>query len=388
MHLILNRYVNLKCMASKTKTLDILVRNGISCVKLMEYDEFVVVTIPKLDENYFKKRLNESCINFEPVVFSKWIKFSNYMQGRIGLIIGAIMLILCVYASSKIVWNINVIGNKTVSDDEILLELKAAGFEEGSLVPNIDFDKLHNKVLKNTKNLSWISINMDGNVANVQVKEKENNQAIEEGGYSNIVAKNDGQIVSIIIKNGKKVVGLKEVVKKGQLLISGVLDSQSEGVRYVDSSGIILAEVSKNIDIKIPLKQTVLEKSGHYQEESILKIFNSNIFFLRKCRNLYNEYDTIKIRNSPICFGIQNLPIEFTTIRYREINEKEVEYTKEEAVELALKQLRYELDSVLKDAEIVSKNIKTTFDGECVFLNCSLICIEDICERVEFIVEN
>ena len=68
--------------------------------------------------------------------------------------------------------------------------------------------------------------------------------------------------------------------------------------------------------------------------------------------------------------------------------EKEVEYTKSEAIELAFRQLRSELDILLAEAEIISKDVKTTFDGENVYLNCSLVCIEDICEKVEFKVEN
>lgn len=382
-----NKYVRFKCFTRKTKVFDLLVRCGISCINLIDNTEFIEVSIPKCDEVYFKNVLNQSSIKYE-TVSSKWTNFFIHLRTRFGLILGVTIFVFVVFLSSKIVWNINVIGNENISDEEILSELKTAGFSEGKFISNIDFDKLHNNVLKNSKKLSWISINMNGNIANVQVQETESEITIEKSSYSNVVAKSDGQIISIIVINGKKVVSLKEVVKKGQLLISGVLDSQSEGVRYVDSSGIIMAEVNKTISIKIPLKQKVFEKSGSYLEEKSLNLFNNIIFFLRKCRNLYKEYDTISIRNTLEFFEIENLPIELTTIRYYEIVEKEVEYTKNEAIELAFKQLRGELDILLNEAEIISKEVKTTFDGENVYLNCSLVCIEDICEKVEFKVEN
>lgn len=387
MSLLLNKYVKFKCFTRKTKLFDLLVKRGISCINLTECTEHVEVTIPKRDEGCLKKVLNESSIKYE-TVSSKWTNFFKHLQTRIGLILGSTIFLFVLFLYSKIVWNINVIGNESISDEEILSELNAAGFSEGKFLFNIDFDKLHNAVLKNSKKLSWISINMNGNIANVQVKEIESELPIEKSSYSNVVAKSDGQIISIIVINGKKTVSLKEVVRKGQLLISGVLDSQSEGVRYVDSSGIILAEVNKTINIKIPLKQTIFEKSGSYIEEKSLKILNNNIFFSGKCRNLYKEYDTISISNSPEFFDVKNLPIELTTVRYYEMVEKEVEYTKSEAIELAFRQLRSELDILLAEAEIISKDVKTTFDGENVYLNCSLVCIEDICEKVEFKVEN
>ena len=142
------------------------------------------------------------------------------LKGRIGLYIGMIFMLVTLIYSSNIVWCINVEGNRKLTDDEIINELHNVGFDLGDYVPKIDYDKLQNKVLLNSDDLAWISININGNVANVKVKEKLHNEKENKKVlYSNIVAKSDGYITSISVIDGKKAVNIGNVVKKGEILI-------------------------------------------------------------------------------------------------------------------------------------------------------------------------
>ena len=83
------------------------------------------------------------------------------------------------------------------------------------------------------------------------------------------------------------------MVKKGDILISGVLDSKSEGVRFVRADGIVKAYVKKNIYIKLPMKETVKHYTGVLYRDINIKFFSKNINIFKKYRNQTILYDKI-----------------------------------------------------------------------------------------------
>ena len=81
-----------------------------------------------------------------------------------------------------------------------------------------------------------------------------------------IVAERDGVVKSLAVREGKHLVTLNQFVEKGDLLVSGVIDSEAKGMRFVHSFGEIYAE-------------TIYKKSGEYTFEYIEKIAE----VLKKC---------------------------------------------------------------------------------------------------------
>ena len=219
------------------------------------------------------------------------------LRGRFGLLIGCIILLLSVYISSKFVWKIEFQGNNSISNKELLDELEKSGFKIGAFIPSIDYDALHNKILMNSEKISWISINIDGNVAKVKLTENKHYEKENSILYTNVVSKCDAQIAEIRVINGTKTIKPLDIVKKGDILISGIIDSKAQGVRYVNADGEILGYTEKKISITVPYKDYQKQYTGERYIDSIYKIFNFNIKFSAKYRNSYMFYDTIsKIR--------------------------------------------------------------------------------------------
>ena len=191
---------------------------------------------------------------------------SNY-KARLGLIIGVFMVILSVYCSSLFIWRIDIVGNETLSKEEILSVLEDSECYVGAFIPKINYDSLHNKVILNSPSISWISVNIKGNVATVIIRESEKEKPQDSSEYANIVSKYDAQIVLVKLFEGEKKVFVGDTVKKGDLLISGIMDSQSLGTRYVEAKGSVMGYVNKSISVKIPLQY---EKKV-YQKDSYIK---------------------------------------------------------------------------------------------------------------------
>ena len=309
--------------------------------------------------------------------------FQRYSK-RWGLFLGIILLFILVHLSSKIVWKINIEGNYTVTDSEIEAILNDSGLYLGAFIPDINYDRLHNRFLMSTDKISWISVNIDGNVANVVVNERLKVEEPEEKSYTNVIAASDGQIALVTVYDGIKTVNISDVVKKGDILISGVMDSSSQGVRYVHADGIVKAYVKKNISVKIPIKQEIKVYTGNTYTDRDIKIFTKYINILKKYRNSYLLCDRIETKENLTLFGSCPLPITVRNTRYFEYGYESITYTQKEAKDLAMAELKIKMDSALSDAELISKRVNHYCDFEYYYVECELYCIEDIAELVEF----
>lgn len=372
-----------------SKALNIILINSLSYIKtdfLKNGD--LKITIFLKNKEKFEKCFNEN--NFD-IKFKKEIGLIAKLKQnkhRIGFLIGFMFLLSSAFISSKFVWTINVYGNETLNENEVISELNNVNFHIGSFIPFVDYKELHNEILLNSDKISWISVNISGSVANVFVKEKFKEISKEEIKFSNVVSKYDGQIISINVIDGEKQVSIGDVVKKGDLLISGVIDSQSQGVRYENAKGEIKAYVNKEIEIKIPYNTYEKHYTGKVYEDKQYIIFNNFLNFYKKYSNYGTFCDTIEKIEQITVFDTIKLPIYKKTVKYYEYEYNDVTYTKSQAVDIAFIKLRYEMDKELKTAELISKSISTSYDNEFIYISANLYCIEEIGINVDYDMKN
>ena len=347
-------------------------------------DGSLLVIIRQSSLSSFKGLLSSNNINAD-ITIKKGI-FSLFFENkhRVGFLLGMFILIISCVASSKFVWRIEIEGNYKTSDTKILEGLNNVGFSLGSFIPNVDYSDLHNKFLLEVDDISWISINIKGNTANVVVREKLDIIENEKEKYTNIVAKEDGQIKLISVIDGEKQIKIGDIVKKGELLISGVIDSQSQGVRYVNAKGNVLAYVNKDITIKMPVKIDKKAYTGNIIKEKTLTLFKKDIKLYKNNNKTDAMYDIIEKSEYVYLFNKIKLPIQIKTREYYEYNCQSVTYSNQEATELALKQLNEKITQLSDNVELISKDIKTEFKNNTVCIYCSLYCIEDIAKSVKF----
>lgn len=372
-----------------TKVYNVILKNSLTYIKasFIDNDDLKIIIYSSNYETY-KRVLKENKIDVTFLNEKGLISFIKKNKHRVGLLFGFLIFFTAIIMSSRFVWSINITGNEKLTDEEIIEELNKANFSAGSFIPKINYKELHNRILLNSNDISWISVNITGNVANVLVKERIYEEEKENKKYSNIVAKCDGQIVLISVIEGEKQVSVGDVVKKGDLLISGVINSQSQGVRYVNADGKVEAYVDKTINVKIPYEKKAKVLTNKVYRQKTIKIFNKNIFFSLKYRNYSDFCDTIEKTEQIKLFGKIKLPIYCTTTSFYEYEYQKVSYTKEQAIDLAFKELRYKMDIELQNAELISKNISTDYSEEGVCIRCQLYCLEDISSSVDFYVEN
>lgn len=305
---------------------------------------------------------------------------------RYGIVIGIFAFLFVLLSFDDYVWDIRVICDESVSEESVIRELSASGFSIGSDLDDLDFDILHNHFLLESEDIAWISVNMSGVVANVEVRSYKVGASTDNGTVipRNLVASQDGQIAVITLRSGKRVVEVGQIVRKGELLISGIIDSQSLGVRYERADGEVLAYVNKEFSVEVPCRSTEKVFSGREFKKVSVNIFGKSINIFSNCRNSASSCDRINTVYQIKLLGRFSIPVFVEEIVFREYFEQAKRLNVSEAVEIANAKLAAELGRALENAELVSKKITIDSTDEAVRITCVLCCIENIAEPIEF----
>ena len=156
------------------------------------------------------------------------------------------------------IWAFQVTGNDTVPTETILRTLEKHGVALGAR-SRIDQEALRNQVLLELPDVVWLTVNMRGCTAHVQVVERQRPPHLyADGEIANVVAARDGLVTRIQALDGQAQVMAGSTVTAGQVLISGVVDSDQRGYRLLRGMGQVWARTWYELSVSVPL--TVQEK--------------------------------------------------------------------------------------------------------------------------------
>lgn len=313
--------------------------------------------------------------------------FLCLLKRRLGLLLGTVAALLLTILSGLYVWDVEIVGNEGMTDGEIREILRECDFGVGSYLPGLSVSALENRVLLATDRLSWISINRDGTVARVQVIERgsEDTPLLPPASASpaNLVATCDGQIEELRIFRGKTVVGIGQAVKKGELLVSGIYDSQTEGYRFTRAAGEVLARTERSFVAEIPFLQSVKLPKETKITEIRLNFFNFSLKIFKSTGNVTESCDIIEDTYSICNFGSRPIPIHITVTRARQYAHEERILDENEALEAAYDQLSEQLETLSDKVMLLKKETVLEWTERGVRLHCTVRCIENIAEQID-----
>lgn len=306
---------------------------------------------------------------------------------RFGLWMGGILAVVLVVLSTTVVWDVRVRGNTTLTAEEVKASLAYCGFDVGTSLWGFAADKVQNRVLIHDKRLAWVSINMRGTVGYVEVVEAVYPTAEDTTTPTNLLATMDGQIVRVELTRGNVLVHEGQWVSAGDLLVSGVYDSQQVGIRYTHAKAKVYAKTVQQMNVEIPLRHEEIvyaDQQDMILLENALVFFKNKIKFSNKTRNIDGFYDIIRRETVPFSnLGI-GFPISFVQTWCRPYTLVEATYTYAEAEELAYRQLAEQIAQIQGGAEVLSKTITTTHKEDALLLSCTLVCLQDIAKEQVF----
>lgn len=312
--------------------------------------------------------------------------FKKY-GNRYGAWVGALLFAVLLFISQRVVWNIEVTGCENISPDSVIEKLGTLGFSYGTFYKSVDFDRLHNDYLRLYDDASWISVNMKGVVAKVEIKELGLPDEHGDGTPKNVVATEGGIIVSVETHSGKTMVSIGDHVSEGDLLITGIITVGEDGLRFADADGVIKAEVRREFSVVIPKVAEEKVYTGDECSEKSLIFFKNRIKLFGKGRISHQNYDKIYNKERIYLFSEFPLPAFIDSVIYREYRLERVSVTAEQAKEEFDRIYDDKVNETLGGAELLSSAVTYSESEDDYEFRCEVICIADIAQVKKIMVD-
>jgi len=270
--------------------------------------------------------------------------FINKYRKRKIFVIAVLVIAIFIFVSTKFIWNIEVAGNEKISEEEILELVSEYGIKQGKLKANINEEKISNSIRLKRNDLSWIGINMKGTNVIITVREAiEMPEIIDKNEICNIIATKDATISKIVVQSGTARVAVGDEVKKGDILVEGIMEGVNTGNREVHSEANIYGKNYYEKEKKESFVQNIKSKTGNEEQKNEICINKFKINF-NKGVSKFENYDTISTSKKVKLFSNFYLPIEIKkTTNIEIVNEQKV-YSEEELKEKIEKELEEELE--------------------------------------------
>ena len=294
-------------------------------------------------------------------------------DSRIGFYLGAVIFFAILKIMSSYIWVINIEGNKMIKESEILACCREIGIFEGIKTKTIDSKNDAVQLVLQNEDIAWASLNIEGSVLNINISETKGKETDKLNKPSNLKAGCDGIITKIDVTSGDVLVKTGDVVKKGDLLVSGIVDSLNSTV-FSKSSGTITAHTNREFSAVGKKTQKIAESINKVKKHSVLKFFNLKIpLFLGEIRAPSNTdyYET-----NAVLFD-RRIPVSVITKKSNLIEYKTKKYTADQLIKMLENDIENKVEkSDLKVVEMLQETTEEFDDKICV--KRTYLCEENI----------
>ena len=306
------------------------------------------------------------------------------VRKRYILIAGVILALILTRMLSLFVWDISVYGNESVPVAEILRTLNRHGFKYGTFTPSVRSEELADKMLLDIPELSWFAVNLSGSRAEVMVRERiPTPKIINVKTPAVVIAAKSGVITKIIVLEGTPLVKVGDTVEKGARLISGILDSRSNGVRAVHALAEIEARTWYDFSAQMPLETIVKDYTGEEKQKHSLIVLQNRINFALNSGISWANYDKITSEKPLTLPGGIILPIKLVTETYTQYTPI-VSARQRTDAELVLKaSLEARLMSAIGDGSVTAASWESAEKDGVLTVTLHAECLEQIAVSVE-----
>lgn len=316
--------------------------------------------------------------------------FNN--RNRYFLVAGLIIFIIIILWSIQKIVKIEIRGNEYYASTEIYEFLTENNIDYGSAVKNISCKDIEKLMLNHFDLLTFVSVHINGNTLIITVKENKTvKQEKEDETPCNLVATEDGVVVSIITRAGVPLVKAGDEVKREDVLVYSKIDynkimGENYGYETVCSDADILIRVNKEYKDIVNRKYEKRVYTGRIQKVKGIKINNLYLTISKeKCK--FKKYDT-ETTYSDDRYGFKKMPVTYFYTTYREYELVESEYTDEELQNILEKKIDNYIEKLKENSiQTESKSVNIRLYSESAVAEGTITTVEPAFKKEQFIVD-
>ncbi len=293
---------------------------------------------------------------------------------RIGLPAGLLLGGLFLYWCNASVRSIEIYGNTRVSDTEILTALETLGVMQGVPFREIPYTYIEQQMRLAVSDIEWITIRHEGGRLLVDLTEETKPPALTNDRIpTNYIATVPSQITKMDICGGKAMKSVGDLVKPGDLLISGTEEDKFGVCRYYHADGTVTGIYPDSFTQMQPFVAE-LPVRGETITNTVLSVFGQRIPLTlgfvppRRTESIIYEED-----REPLMLLGRALPLTLLHCRYTRQTSAITVFSADEA-RAALEEAaaRYELN-LHADDTIISKKAKFQQTDLGILLNINYV---------------
>ncbi len=304
-------------------------------------------------------------------------------RGRVAFVAGLLGCLCVVYCLSTLLWVVNITGT-LVDPETVRQQLQEAGLRVGSRLSSIDPYEIEEAFLLHHKEYAFVSVNLNGTVANVEVTDAyPKPEILKLDEPCDIVASRDGVVKRVSVLNGEQTVNVYDVVRKGQLLVSGTVFRSGVGFEYLRAAGEVVAQTTYEATAPVVPYVEFNQITGEKKTLRVLRVLNMALRLYWDDSVNYSQYDTIE-GEEWLTIGGVTLPVGITRTEYHEVVPQKRPLSTQEALTRTVKALYAGLDAQTEEAISVQRSHTVDQTDKGLVVTATYTCEENIAEEVPF----
>lgn len=282
--------------------------------------------------------------------------------------------------SARYVWSIELSGNYQITRDVFDDFLESHGIAIGMQKDSLDIEELEKEIRRQFPQVTWASAKLEGTKLVVDIKENDAPAVTEkpqtEGG-TDLLSEYGGVIVSMIVRSGVPAVSIGDTVEEGTVLVEGTVpipndDGTVREYHYVDADADVILEYTVTCEEHLASDYVKKVYTGREKKSRYLRLGSRRLQL--PVEKPYLVYDSLVRESTPVLFEKLSVPAAIGNCTYREYQNVEFRYTKEEAAQILNEKIIAFLTSLEeKGVQIIEKNVTINTESGGWVLNGSFL---------------
>ncbi|SEN04532.1 sporulation protein YqfD [Lihuaxuella thermophila] len=339
--------IDLQCSGPQlASVLNMAVQEGIYVENIYWVDERTIrITILLPDFFLFTSLMRKQKIRLRIINKAGLPFLIKRVKRRKSFYIGMILFFFLIFLFSSFIWKVEIEGTERIPEAQIRSLLKKEGIYVGQLKRDLpDRELVQHHLLTQLPQASWVGVRVEGTRVTVTVVEKKQIEPppkeLPSYGPVHLVASKNALIYDMRVERGNPLVEVNDVVRQGQVLVSGIYGDPDTGT-VVGAKGKVMGEVWYESEVTVPVRQKRKVYTG-YRQKITLPYIGKKILWNPFRELPYKQYETIQ-RVQPVQVGNRSLPFGLVEQEFLEMEWVNQKLTEEEAVHLGKRQAKEEL---------------------------------------------
>ena len=332
-----------------------LLKRNIFYKDLTSKDNYVTLIIKLTDYKKVKREIASAKI----IKYLGVNGFLSWFKRHWVILLSFILSYAVLLALSNVIFDIEIVTSNQELKRVISLYLDDYNIKKYKFMKSSEeLNKIKEEILSENKDtLEWIEFERTGTKYTINLTERIINAKDGEKVPSDIVASKDATILYMVTKSGTRIKDLNEVVKKGEVIISGNIMKDENLVEQVEADGEVFGETWYTVTTTVPYTHVEYEKTGTTINHIYMNIFGKKITLMGKYETNESMNTTTVLLDKPyLFFNIMKEQKELYKYVTHNLSEEEAY---EEAIKRSDKGVEDSLDygEYIIDKKVLKKNV-------------------------------